>query len=393
MSLSFVLWAMNRSSGLNYGMAGKSIGTLRRNVIDTLKQCLKSRGYKVVDRRGADYLIVTKNGVRNLFYLFGGKDERSQDFVQGFTAAGFYFDEVVLMPESFVNQCMLRCSVDGSKLWFCCNPGSPFHWFKLDHFDKAEEKEYVTLHFELDDNPSLSEERKQAYRNNFTGIYYKRYILGLWVIADGIIYDSFDELVNTYTTDILPATLREDGKVTYGADYGTHNPQVFLESYIDKSGKLPVIYIDDEYYYDSRKKNKQKTDSEYVEDFKDFNNGKKMDVIVCDPSAASLIAALKKSGFNVKQANNEVSDGIGLVHTMLKLGLIKINKKKCPNLLKEIVTYSWDSKKAERGVEQPIKENDHAMDALRYIVRTCIKEYEIYPWLKDKKKEAKKEAA
>ena len=186
MSLSFVIWAMDIFNGQNLGMCGKTIGSFRRNVLFWLKLMLRSRGYGVVDHRADNLLMVSKRGVANYFYIFGGKDERSQDLIQGITLAGLLVDEVALMPESFINQATGRCSVEGSKFWFNCNPEGPFHWFKTNWIDKADEKGLLYLHFTMDDNLSLSEKIKARYRSLYSGVFYKRYILGLWVIAEGL---------------------------------------------------------------------------------------------------------------------------------------------------------------------------------------------------------------
>src|SRR5690606_13759040 len=178
-------WSMSTFNGQQFGMAGKTIGALRRNVIGPLKQMLISRGYMVEDKRSDNLLIISRGGVTNNYFLFGGKDERSQDLIQGITLAGMFFDEVALMPQSFVNQATARCSVDGSKLWFNCNPAGPYHWFKLEWLDKLEEKNALHLHITMDDNPSLSERVKERYRRMYSGDVYRRYILGLWALADG----------------------------------------------------------------------------------------------------------------------------------------------------------------------------------------------------------------
>ena len=215
MSLSFAMWAMSTFNGQNFAMCGKTIGSFRRNVLFWLKLMLKSRGYSVIDRRADNLIIIRKGDTENYFYIFGGKDERSQDLIQGITLAGVFFDEVALMPESFVNQATGRCSVEGSKFWFNCNPDGPYHWFKVNWIDKstgylgkerveqirkkaAEEgkdpglKEILYLHFTMDDNLSLSEEIKARYRSMYIGVFFKRYILGLWAAAEGVIYDMFD---------------------------------------------------------------------------------------------------------------------------------------------------------------------------------------------------------
>ena len=157
MSLSFVMWAMNSFSGNNFAMCGKTIGSFRRNVLFWLKLMLRSRGYSVTDHRADNLLTIRKDGKENYFYIFGGKDERSQDLIQGITLAGVFFDEVSLMPESFVNQATGRCSVKGSKFWFNCNPDGPYHWFKVNWIDKCEQKNILYLHFTMDDNLSLDD--------------------------------------------------------------------------------------------------------------------------------------------------------------------------------------------------------------------------------------------
>ena len=176
MSLSFVMWAMCTFNGYNFAMCGKSIGSLRRNVVTTLKLMLRSRGYQVEDKRADNMLIIRRCGKENYFYLFGGKDESSQDLVQGVTLAGVLFDEVALMPESFVNQATGRCSVDGSKFWFNCNPANPMHWFKVNwidaikHEDENKRKNLLYLHFTMDDNMSLTEEIKFRYKGLYSGV-------------------------------------------------------------------------------------------------------------------------------------------------------------------------------------------------------------------------------
>ena len=192
MSLSFIMWAMSTFNECNFGMCGKTIGSFRRNVLMVLKLTLKARGYNFEDHRTDNLLIVTKGDVTNYFYIFGGKDESSQDLVQGITLAGVFFDEVALMPESFVNQATARCSIDGSKWWFNCNPAGPSHWFKTEWIDKINSKRLLYLHFLMDDNLSLSDKIKARYKSQYSGVFYDRYIRGLWVIAEGIIYDMFN---------------------------------------------------------------------------------------------------------------------------------------------------------------------------------------------------------
>ena len=180
MSVGFFLWSMTMFDGKVFGLCGKTIASLRRNVLGTLKNQLRARGYTATERRADNLLVVTKGSKVNMFYIFGGKDESSQDLIQGITLAGVLFDEVALMPESFVNQATARCSVEGSKFWFNCNPGSVTHWFYQGWVLKCRKRKLLYLHFTMEDNLTLSEETKARYRSQYSGVFYKRYILGQW---------------------------------------------------------------------------------------------------------------------------------------------------------------------------------------------------------------------
>lgn len=371
MSLSFVFWSMQKGSGLQYAICGKTIGSLERNLINQLVECVRLRGYRVSRRDNC--LTIADGKHANKYFLFGGRDERSQDLVQGITLAGVLLDEVALMPRSFVEQTLARCSVDGSKYWFNCNPEGPNHWFYREHVLQAEEKGYLRLHFSLEDNPSLTEETKQRYYKMFTGVFYKRFILGEWTAASEVIYDCFSYEQNTYTNSSgIPWQIKEKFIVPfYSCDYGTFNPCVFLEGYYYEG----ILYIDREWYYDGRKSMRQKTDSEYVEDFKHFRN-ERYKAMVVDPSAGSFITALIYKGEVVKRAKNDVQVGIQKVYRMLKDGKIKINSDNCPMLILELGMYVWNDKRADTlGKEDPVKANDHCCDALRYMVMSMVPDY------------------
>ena len=207
MAFSFVEWGMNSFNEQNFAMCGKTIGSFRRNVLPFLKLILWGRGYKVEDRRTENLIIISKKGKINYFYIFGGKDERSQDLIQGITLAGAFFDEVALMPQSFVNQATGRCSVDGSKFWFNCNPDSPEHWFKKEWIDKAKEKNLIYLHFTMDDNLSLTENIKERYRSMYAGVFFRRFIEGLWVVAQGIVFGEFNPEIHLLTPQQIQANI------------------------------------------------------------------------------------------------------------------------------------------------------------------------------------------
>lgn len=390
MSLSFVLWAMTSFNGQNFGMCGKTIGSFRRNVLFWLKLMLRSRGYSVVDHRADNLVVITRGNTENNFYIFGGKDESSQDLIQGITLAGAFFDEVALMPESFVNQATGRCSVTGSKYWFNCNPDGPYHWFKTNWIDKSvgyigkkraneirkkakedgkedDLKNILYLHFTMEDNLSLSEEIKTRYRKMYTGVFYKRYILGLWCMAEGIIYDMFN--TDRHVKPILSfyQKLVSCGRYV-SVDYGTQNATVFL---LWNKGIDGVWYCIREYYYSGRDTGKQKTDSEYADDLEKWLEDTKIKAFIIDPSAASFIAELRKRGYKVIKAKNDVEDGIRVVGTKLNQDKIVFSSS-CDGTIKEFGSYIWDAKAAERGEDKPIKAHDHAMDAVRYFAYTIL---------------------
>lgn len=366
MSLSFVLWAMSTFDGQNFGMAGKTIGSFRRNVLSPLSKMMASRGIKFEYRRGDNLMIISFRGHTNTFYIFGGKDEASQDLVQGVTLAGFMFDEVALMPQSFVNQATARCSVDGSKFWFNCNPEGPMHWFKKEWIDRKDEQDLLYLHFTMDDNLSLSEKIKARYRGQYTGVFYSRYIRGLWVIAEGIIYDMFDPEKHVVKYDDIKDTLTDINYIS--CDYGTQNATVFLMW--TKTTENTWICTK-EYYYSGRNEQKQKTDAEYVKDLKTFIGETPVRAVIIDPSAASFIAAVREANITVLKAKNAVLDGIREVSVLLNNGRIKYVQE-CKHTIEEYGQYAWDPKAADRGEDAPIKANDHAMDASRYFVHTIL---------------------
>ena len=382
MSLSFVMWAMARYDGQNFIMAGKTISSFKRNVLQNLKLMLTSRGYHWEYHVSGDFpnmLEVSRNGKTNYFFIFGGKDEGSQDLVQGITAAGAFFDEVALMPESFVNQATARCSVEGSTWWFNCNPAGPTHWFKVNWIDKRKKKRLLYLHFTMEDNLSLSEKIKERYRSMYAGVFYLRYIKGLWAVAEGLIYTMFTN-ANLYSDEERPPALKNIASKSITVDYGTTNPCVFLEVWDDGE----TLWIDREYRWDSRSEeaqrtgNPQKTDAQYADDMETFMGSEDQDwcEIVIDPSAASFITELRTRGFYVTTADNEVLDGIRVVGSLLARRMIRINRK-CKGLTGEMQSYVWDDKAAERGEEKPVKQKDHGPDALRYYCYTKLPKWRI----------------
>lgn len=364
MSLSFFRWAMLTFTGQAFAFCGKSVGAVERNIVTPLLAVGWMRTRFCVRYHRGDHVVIARDGNReNRFYLFGGKDESSYALIQGITLAGVLLDEVALMPRSFVEQALARCSVRGSKFWFNCNPENPLHWFRQEWILKAPEKNALHLHFLMDDNPGLDEDTRRRYRSMYSGVFYQRYILGRWVMSEGLIYDMFDQTENVYQK--APASMRHRAQRFITCDYGTTNPCVFLDIYDDGE----IIRVEREYRWDSRKERRQKTDQEYADDFMAFM-GKDWCTVLVDPSAASFIVALRQRGVYVREAANEVLDGIRKVGTLFQRRALLVNEAHCMGLIGELGTYLWDEKAALRGEEKPVKQQDHGPDALRYFVNS-----------------------
>lgn len=358
MMWAFVRWAMDNFSGQRFGICGKTVDSATKNIVDPFtSMSLAKERYIIRWRRSEKILEVRRGAVTNIFEVFGGKDESSFTLIQGRTLAGVLLDEVVLMPRSFVEQAMTRCSVDGAKLWFSCNPGSPQHWFYVEWIQRHKERNALYLHFKMTDNPGLSEKTLARYEAMFTGVFRQRYIDGLWVLAEGLIYSVFGD------STIVPTIERKYSRYVIAIDYGILNPMaMLLWGFCDG-----VWYQVDEYYHSGRETSRQKTDQEYYEDLEQFAGDRYIECLIIDPSATSFIALVKqKRRFRVRKANNDVIDGIQKTASAIQQGKIKVNDC-CKRTIKEYGLYSWDQKASE---DVPIKDNDHAMDATRYFVNT-----------------------
>lgn len=360
MALSFVLWSFYSFSGADFALCGKTIRSLRRNMVTPMLPLLKSLGFECEEKLTQNTLTVRYHGVQNRFYLFGGKDESSASLIQGMTLSGVIFDEVALMPRSFVEQALARCSVQGSKFWFNCNPEYPGHWFYREWIKKAEEKNALYLHFTMDDNPSLSENVKKRYENLYSGVFYERFVKGRWVAVYGAVYPFMAD--GDMYCDV-PKGGFEDYAVS--CDYGTVNPASF--GLWGKCGE--TWYRIDEYYFNSRAEGFQKTDEEHYSALCELVGDRKISQVVVDPSAASFIEVIRRHGkFSVTPADNNVLNGIRRTSQALKDGSVKICRC-CKAIRREFSLYRWDSGKTD---DAPVKENDHAMDDLRYFVTAVI---------------------
>ncbi len=370
MSLSFLLWAMGAFRRHSFALCGKTVGSAERNIIHPLLAVSYLQdNFTMTYSRSEHVLTVTRGGHSNRFYVFGGRDEASYMLIQGVTLAGVLLDEVALMPRSFVEQALARCSVAGAKLWFNCNPDVPEHWFRKEWLLKLNEKDADHLHFRMEDNPSLTPETLEMYRSLYTGVFKRRYIDGEWTAGDGLIYDMFDDAQNIYEDSARPAGLYWAAARSIACDYGTANPFVLLDIYDDGE----TIWVDKEYRWDSRERLRQKTDQEYADDLQSFmgDDPQYFCPVIVDPSAASFIVALERRGVYVIPGDNDVPDGIRRVSSLLGRRRIRIHRR-CQGLTGELCSYVWDSKAAMSGIEKPVKNLDHGPDALRYYVNTCV---------------------
>ena len=359
MMLAFVDDAMRRFNYQRFGICGKTVDSTVKNIITPYLGLVYAKERYRIQWRRTDKLLIVSTGERvNYFEVFGGTDESSFMLIQGRTLAGVLLDEVALQPRSFVEQALARCSVTGSKMWFNCNPDSPQHWFYQEWIQKTKEHNALHLHFELDDNPALDEAIKARYKTLYSGFFYQRYILGEWVLAEGLVYDFFGE---DNITDELP----RGAEYYISVDYGTLNP--FSAGLWSVTGGKAVRIK--EYYYNGRKTQRQLTDEEYCDEIEKLAEGYDIAKLVVDPSAASFITAIKRRGFRVQQANNSVLDGIRRTAVYLRNGDVKIHRS-CVDAIREFGLYRWDEKQTEDAV---IKEHDHAMDDIRYFCNTVMR--------------------
>lgn len=353
--ISLVLWAFwvkTMPKNAPYLMCAKTITTLKRNCLVPLQKLIGE----------SNFTFSTSAKEASLFgrtvYLEGANDNRSEDKIRGLTLQGAYCDELTKFPEDFFTMLLSRLRMQGAKLIGTTNPDSPSHWLKVNYIDRKDELNFLDVKFLLDDNTTLPEEYVEEIKKEYTGVFYERFILGLWVLAEGLIYPNYQEAIADVPNTPIEAK-------ALSIDYGTQNP--FAALFWEKHNG--IWYAVDEYYYSGRTTNKQKTDDEYGQDMDNFVSkyllvGEKVETII-DPSAASFIALLKKKSWSkVRAADNAVEDGIRETASAMYRGLIKFAPH-LKNWQKEMQSYVW-----EEGTDKPLKENDHLADAMRYMVKT-----------------------
>ena len=359
MGMGFFLWAMMCFDHQRFGICGKTIQSLRRNVLGEVQPRLEKLGFLWQEKRSENLLIVRFCGHENRFYIFGGRDESSASLIQGITFAGILMDEVALMPRSFVEQACARCSVSGSRLWFNCNPAGPTHWFYKTWILEADRRNCLRLHFTMEDNPSLSPEIRMRYERLYSGVFYRRYILGQWAQAEGRVYDFFEPEM------VKPVPQGQFEKWYISCDYGTVNPTSMGLWGLQKGIWCRIK----EFYFNSREAQRQMTDEEYAAALKNLAGERKITAVIVDPSAASFIEVLRRKGWRVQKADNDVLAGIRLTSDALKEGRIVICEG-CSDCIREMDEYVWDLSSGAK--DRVKKERDHAMDDMRYFVSTVL---------------------
>ena len=361
MGLGFFFWAQLSFDGRRFALCGKTIAALRRNVLAEILPKLAGLGAEWKEKRTENKLILRFAGHTNEYFIFGGRDESSAGLIQGMTLAGVLMDEVALMPRSFVDQACARCSVAGSRLWFNCNPAGPTHWFYLQWIREAGQRNCLHLHFTMEDNPSLTEGIRERYRRLYSGVFYRRFVLGEWAQAEGRVYDFFEPEM------AKPVPGGEFSKWYVSCDYGTVNP-TSMGLWGQQNG---VWYRVKEFYFNSRKELRQMTDGEYAEALRELAGSRNVTAVIVDPSAASFIELLRQKGWRVQKAKNDVISGIRATADRLKSGEIVICEG-CEDCLREMEEYVWDLR--EGHPDRVRKEHDHAMDDMRYFVSTVLQQ-------------------
>ena len=360
--ISLVLWAFwvaMRPADGSYLMAAKTLTALHRNCLNLLQE--------LVGENNFSFSISKKEGM--LFgrkvYFEGVNDIRAENKIRGLTLDGAYCDELTLFSEDFFAMLLSRLSKPGAKLFATTNPDSPYHWLKVNYIDAAEKRglSLLFLNFLLEDNTTLDAEYVENLKKEYTGVFYDRFILGRWVVAEGLIYSMFNPSVHVKNLSGM-----KFDQYYISVDYGMQNPTVFL-LFGHCAGKWYGIK---EYYYSGRERQKQKTDGEYADDMMEFIGDIPYTRIIIDPSAASFIAELKKRGLRVKAGKNDVIDGIRFAGSLFAKGDLYLSDS-MKRTISEIQAYTWDPKATEKGEDKPLKENDHCMDAMRYFAYTVLK--------------------
>ena len=347
--------------GKQFALCGKTIAGVKRNLLEPLRPLLEELGFGWKEKASENWVELSVSGRSNRYYLFSGHDAGSAGRIQGMTLGGALFDEAALQEREFVEQAAARCSVEGSRLWFNCNPEHPGHWFYTEWIQKREEKNLCYLHFRMEDNPSLSRQMRQRYERLYSGSFYKRFVLGEWCSPQGLVYPMFSR--EKHLVEQPPQCRR----FWVSCDYGTMNP-CSMGLWGESGGRWYRIR---EYYHDARRQGVCKTDEEYYAELERLCGDTVIEAVIIDPSAASMMECIRRHGrFRVVPAKNQVVEGIQLVSRLLQEERLKFCAG-CTDSLREFSLYRWNE---GLGNDQPVKENDHAMDDIRYFAMEVCRE-------------------
>lgn len=347
-------WLATMPQNQLYLMCGKSLTTLKRNCLIPLEAMFGQNNFSFSTSAKEAYLF----GRRIL--LEGANDARSEGKIRGLTLQGAYCDELTLFPKDFFVMLLSRLRVPGAKLIATTNPDSPQHWLKREYIDRMAELDMLTMRFLLEDNTTLDPQYVAAVKAEYTGMFYRRFILGEWCVAEGLIYPMFDKAVHVKS---LP---HPQGEWYVSVDYGTLN--AFSAGLWCYDGT--TAYRVAEYYYSGREQKRQRTNTQYLQSIQQLTAGKSISAVIVDPSAASFIAELRQAGFLVRKGKNDVVEGIRRTAAALEQGKLLFSPD-CKNSFREFALYRWDESSSQ---DRPIKENDHAMDDIRYFVSTILRE-------------------
>jgi PBSX family phage terminase large subunit len=358
--ISLVVWAfwvatMPRDG--NYLMVAKTLTSLRRNCLDLLQELVGTKYFS--------YSLSKKEArlFGRLVYLEGVNDARAESKIRGMTLQGAYCDELTLFTEDFFAMLLSRLSCPGAKLIATTNPDSPQHWLKVKYMDRAAELDMLIMKFLIEDNTFLDPEYVENLKKEYVGVFYDRFILGQWVVAEGRVYPMFTDNPDRFI--LRGTTAGMDGQFYISCDYGTINPLSLGLWCVHGKQAIRIK----EYYWDSRREGHQKTDEEYYADLERLAHGYYIRRVIVDPSAASFIECIRRHGkFRVWEADNDVLNGIRVTASLLNAGMVKVHES-CKNAIREFGLYRWDEKKNSDAV---LKENDHAMDDIRYFCYTVL---------------------
>lgn len=385
MMWAFVRWAMENFSGQRFGVCGRTVDSCTKNIIVpfTAMSLAKER-YIIRWRRGDKVMEVRRGAVTNYFEVFGGKDEASYTLIQGRTLAGVLLDEVVLMPRSFVEQALARCSVDGARLWFSCNPGSPHHWFYQEWIKRSRERNALYLHFEMTDNPGLSKRTLERYENMYAGIFYDRYVRGLWVAAEGIVYKDFANDTEKYLIGDPLEWAKQNGTsfsiISIGVDFGgTKSATKFQATGITKNFR--VVALEEEYI-----KNEEIDPDALNRRFATFcqliTSKYGYSQTRADSAETVLIRGLDHTaqklrlGTQVKNAlKMQITDRIRLVVLLMKQGRFKVSRN-CPHLIDALQSAIYDPDKFEDERLDDGTSDIDSLDAFEYSIEPYYKDLE-----------------